>query len=123
MIWNVNVFKDWNISRDAEKKRQAKGLKQDITDILSGGVMDWGAYGKHVRKGFVDQAENLGLGMMSKEMIMGLAANPMQFIPAYLVQQAMGKPLEKAIGGFNKTLTGLFNQINADLLRAKTKKV
>lgn len=114
-------FKDWNISREAEKKRQAKGLKQDITDILSGGVMDWGAYGKHVRKGFVDQAENLGLGMMSKEMIMGLAANPMQFIPAYLVQQAMGKPLEKAIGGFNKTLTGLFNQINADLLRAKDK--
>ena len=114
-------FKDWNISRDADKKRQAKGLKQDITDILSGGVMDWGAYGKHVRKGFVDQAENLGLGMMSKEMIMGLAANPMQFIPAYLVQQAMGKPLEKAIGGFNKTLTGLFNQINADLLRAKNK--
>lgn len=114
-------FKDWNISREAEKKRQGKALKQDITDILSGGIMDWGAYGKHVKKGFVDQAENLGLGMMSKEMIMGLAANPMQFIPAYLVQQAMGKPLEKAIGGFNKTLTGLFNQINADLLRAKDK--
>lgn len=114
-------FKDWNISREAEKKRQGKALKQDITDILSGGIMDWGAYSKHVRKGFVDQAENLGLGMMSKEMIMGLAANPMQFIPAYLVQQAMGKPLEKAIGGFNKTLTGLFNQINADLLRAKDK--
>lgn len=114
-------FKDWNISRDAEKKRQAKGLKQDITDILSGGVMDWGAYGKHVRKGFIDQAENLGLGMISKEMLMGMAANPMQFIPAYLVQQAMGKPLEKAIGGFNKTLTGLFNQINADLLRSKDK--
>ena len=114
-------FKDWNISREAEKKRQGKALKQDITDILSGGIMDWGAYGKHVRKGFVDQAENLGLGMMSKEMIMGLAANPMQFIPAYLVQQAMGKPLEKAIGGFNKTLTGLFNQINADLLHAKDK--
>lgn len=114
-------FKDWNISREAEKKRQGKALKQDITDILSGGIMDWGAYGKHVRKGFVDQAENLGLGMMSKEMIMGLAANPMQFIPAYLVQQTMGKPLEKAIGGFNKTLTGLFNQINADLLRAKDK--
>ena len=114
-------FKDWNISRDAEKKRQAKGLKQDITDILSGGVMDWSAYGKHVRKGFVDQAENLGLGMISKEMLMGMAANPMQFIPAYLVQQAMGKPLEKAIGGFNKTLTGLFNQINADLLRSKDK--
>lgn len=114
-------FKDWNISRKAEKKRQGKALKQDITDIISGGIMDWGAYSKHVRKGFVDQAENLGLGMMSKEMIMGLAANPMQFIPAYLVQQAMGKPLEKAIGGFNKTLTGLFNQINADLLRAKDK--
>ena len=114
-------FKDWNISREAEKKRQGKALKQDITDIISGGIMDWGAYSKHVRKGFVDQAENLGLGMMSKEMIMGLAANPMQFIPAYLVQQAMGKPLEKAIGGFNKTLTGLFNQINADLLRAKDK--
>ena len=114
-------FKDWNTVRKAEKKRQDKGLKQDITDILSGGIMDWGAYGKHVKKGFVDQAENLGLGMMSKEMIMGLAANPMQFIPAYLVQQAMGKPLEKAIGGFNKTLTGLFNQINADLLRSKDK--
>lgn len=114
-------FKDWNISRDAEKKRQSKGLKQDITDILSGGVMDWGAYGKHVRKGFTDQAENFGLGMISKEMLMGMAANPMQFIPAYLVQQAMGKPLERAIGGFNKTLTGLFNQINADLLRAKDK--
>ena len=114
-------FKDWNAVREAEKKRQDKGLKQDITDILSGGIMDWGAYGKHIKKGFVDQAENLGLGMMSKEMIMGLAANPMQFIPAYLVQQAMGKPLEKAIGGFNKTLTGLFNQINADLLRAKNK--
>ena len=114
-------FKDWNISREAEKKRQGKALKQDITDILSGGIMDWGAYGKHIKKGFVDQAENLGLGMMSKEMIMGMAANPMQFIPAYLVQQAMGKPLEKAIGGFNKTLTGLFNQINADLLRSKDK--
>lgn len=114
-------FKDWNAVREAEKKRQDKGLKQDITDILSGGIMDWGAYGKHIKKGFVDQAENLGLGMMSKEMIMGLAANPMQFIPAYLVQQAMGKPLEKAIGGFNKTLTGLFNQINADLLRSKDK--
>ena len=114
-------FKDWNTVREAEKKRQDKGLKQDITDILSGGIMDWGAYGKHIKKGFVDQAENLGLGMMSKEMIMGLAANPMQFIPAYLVQQAMGKPLEKAIGGFNKTLTGLFNQINADLLRSKDK--
>lgn len=114
-------FKDWNAVREAEKKRQDKGLKQDITDILSGGIMDWGAYSKHVRKGFVDQAENLGLGMISKEMLMGMAANPMQFIPAYLVQQAMGKPLEKAIGGFNKTLTGLFNQINADLLRAKDK--
>ena len=114
-------FKDWNAVREAEKKRQDKGLKQDITDILSGGIMDWGAYGKHIKKGFVDQAENLGLGMISKEMLMGMAANPMQFIPAYLVQQAMGKPLEKAIGGFNKTLTGLFNQINADLLRAKDK--
>ena len=114
-------FKDWNTVREAEKKRQAKGLKQDITDILSGGIMDWGAYGKHVRKGFADQAENFGLGMISKEMLMGMAANPLQFIPAYLVQQAMGKPLEKAIGGFNKTLTGLFNQINADLLRSKDK--
>ena len=114
-------FKDWNAVREEEKKRKDKGLKQDITDILSGGIMDWGAYGKHVKKGFVDQAENLGLGMISKEMLMGMAANPLQFIPAYLVQQAMGKPLEKAIGGFNKTLTGLFNQINADLLRSKDK--
>ena len=114
-------FKEWNTGRDAEKKRQDKGLKQDITDILSNGVMDWGAYGKHLKKGFVDQAENLGLTMISKEMLMGMAANPLQYIPAYLVQRAMGKPLEKAIGGFNKTLTGLFNQINADLLRAKDK--
>nr|DAE83407.1 MAG TPA: hypothetical protein [Caudoviricetes sp.] len=114
-------FKEWNTGRDAEKKRQDKGLKQDITDILSNGVMDWGAYGKHLKKGFVDQAENLGLTMISKEMLMGMAANPLQYIPAYLVQRAMGKPLEKAIGGFNKTLTGLFNQINADLLRAKEK--
>ena len=114
-------FKEWNIGRDAEKKRQDKGLKQDITDILSNGVMDWGAYGKHLKKGFIDQAENFGLGMISKEMLMGMAANPLQYIPAYLVQRAMGKPLEKAIGGFNKTLTGLFNQINADLLRSKDK--
>ena len=114
-------FKDWNAVREDEKKRKDKGLKQDITDILSNGVMDWGAYGKHLKKGFVDQAENFGLGMISKEMLMGMAANPMQFIPAYLVQQAMGKPLERAIGGFNKTLTGLFNQINADLLRSKDK--
>lgn len=114
-------FKEWNTGRDAEKKRQDKGLKQDITDILSNGVMDWGAYGKHLKKGFIDQAENFGLTMISKEMLMGMAANPMQFIPAYLVQRAMGKPLEKAIGGFNKTLTGLFNQINADLLRSKDK--
>lgn len=114
-------FKDWNAVREEEKKRKDKGLKQDITDILSGGIMDWGAYGKHVKKGFVDQAENFGLGMISKEMLMGMAANPLQFIPAYLVQQAMGKPLERAIGGFNKTLTGLFNQINADLLRSKDK--
>ena len=114
-------FKEWSTGRDAEKKRQDKGLKQDITDILSNGVMDWGAYGKHLKKGFIDQAENFGLGMISKEMLMGMAANPLQYIPAYLVQRAMGKPLEKAIGGFNKTLTGLFNQINADLLRAKDK--
>lgn len=114
-------FKEWNTGRDAEKKRQDKGLKQDITDILSNGVMDWGAYGKHLKKGFIDQAENLGIGMISKEMLMGMAANPLQYIPAYLVQRAMGKPLEKAIGGFNKTLTGLFNQINADLLRSKDK--
>ena len=112
-------FKEWNTGRDAEKKRQDKGLKQDITDILSNGVMDWGAYGKHLKKGFIDQAENFGLGMISKEMLMGMAANPLQYIPAYLVQRAMGKPLEKAISGFNKTLTGLFNQINADLLRSK----
>lgn len=114
-------FKEWNTGRDAEKKRQDKGLKQDITDILSNGVMDWGAYGKHLKKGFIDQAENFGLDMISKEMLMGMAANPLQYIPAYLVQRAMGKPLEKAIGGFNKTLTGLFNQINADLLRSKDK--
>ena len=114
-------FKEWSTDRDAEKKRQDKGLKQDITDILSNGVMDWGAYGKHLKKGFIDQAENFGLGMISKEMLMGMAANPLQYIPAYLVQRAMGKPLEKAIGGFNKTLTGLFNQINADLLRSKDK--
>jgi len=114
-------FKEWSIGRDAEKKRQDKGLKQDITDILSNGVMDWGAYGKHLKKGFIDQAENFGLGMISKEMLMGMAANPLQYIPAYLVQRAMGKPLEKAIGGFNKTLTGLFNQINTDLLRSKDK--
>ena len=114
-------FKEWNTGRDAEKKRQDKGLKQDITDILSNGVMDWGAYGKHLKKGFIDQAENFGLGMISKEMLMGMAANPLQYIPAYLVQRAMGKPLEKAIGGFNKTLTGLFNQINTDLLRSKDK--
>lgn len=114
-------FKEWSTGRDAEKKRQDKGLKQDITDILSNGVMDWGAYGKHLKKGFIDQAENFGLGMISKEMLIGMAANPLQYIPAYLVQRAMGKPLEKAIGGFNKTLTGLFNQINADLLRSKDK--
>lgn len=114
-------FKEWNTGRDAEKKRQDKGLKQDITDILSNGVMDWGAYGKHLKKGFIDQAENFGIGMISKEMLMGMAANPLQYIPAYLVQRVMGKPLEKAIGGFNKTLTGLFNQINADLLRSKDK--
>ena len=114
-------FKEWSTGRDAEKKRQDKGLKQDITDILSNGVMDWGAYGKHLKKGFIDQAENFSIGMISKEMLMGMAANPLQYIPAYLVQRAMGKPLEKAIGGFNKTLTGLFNQINADLLRSKDK--
>lgn len=112
-------FKVWDADRQAESKRLDKGAKQDITDILSGGVMDWGAYAKHVAKGFSNQADNMGLGMLSKEMVMGMASNPLQFIPAMLVSQAMGKPLENAIGKFNKTLTGLFNQINADLLRGK----
>lgn len=112
-------FKVWDTNRQAESKRLDKGAKQDITDILSGGVMDWGAYAKHIAKGFSNQADNMGLGMLSKEMVMGMASNPLQFIPAMLVSQAMGKPLENAIGKFNKTLTGLFNQINADLLRGK----
>lgn len=113
-------FKDWNSSRLLEKKRQDKGLKKDITDILYDGVMDWGAYAKHIRKGFMDQADTLGLSLINKDMMMmQFAANPLQAIPSYLVEKAMGKPLEKAIGKFNTTLTGLFNQINADLLQNK----
>ena len=38
--------------------------------------MDWGAYAKHIAKGFSNQADNMGLGMLSKEMVMGMASNP-----------------------------------------------
>ena len=55
-----------------------------------------------LKKGFIDQAENFGLGMISKEMLMGMAANPLQYIPAYLVQRAMGKPLEKLLADLIK---------------------
>lgn len=111
-------FKEEDEDRKANKRRLDRGLRTDITDIVSSGVMDWSSYFKQVGKNIMNQGDELGLGMISKEMMMSFATNPLQMIPSMLVSQMMGKPLERAITSFNKTLGSVFNQVNADLKKS-----
>lgn len=111
-------FKEEDEDRKANKRRLDRKLRTDITDIISGGVMDWSSYFKQVGKNIANQGDELALGMISKEMMMTFAMNPLEMIPSMLVSQMMGKPLEKAIKSFNKTLGSVFNQVNADLKKS-----
>lgn len=108
-------FKEEDEDRKANQRRLGRGLRTDITDIVTGGVVNWSSYFKQVGKNIMNQGDELGLGMISKEMMMSFATNPLQMIPSMLVSQMMGKPLERAITSFNKTLGSVFNQVNADL--------
>lgn len=112
-------YKYWEDSRKNEQKMRERAPKKNIADIMTNGVMDWGEYGSILKKNIIDEWENFGGGALSKDMIMGLAANPLQAIPTFFAEKLIGGQVDKALGRLNKTLSGALYQLNAGLLDAK----
>lgn len=113
-------FKEWDTNRSNAKKNSDYNAKTNIADILDvNGVMDWEAYSKIFKKNFSNELDNLGLGIISKEMLMQAAQNPLSVIPNFLVDKLIGGSVDKAMTKLNKTLTGAIYQLNAGLLDGK----
>lgn len=115
-------FKDEEESRKRREKISGKKAKTNISDIINAdGSIDWTEYFQVMKKNFNNYKGNLGLDMIDGEALKMMAANPLEALPMMAVRKIMGKPLENALKGLNKTVGGIFAQVNADLKKSGEK--
>ena len=115
-------FKDEEESRKRREKISGKKAKTNISDIINAdGSVDWSEYFQVMKKNFNNLKGNYGLDLIDGEALKMMAANPLEALPMMAVRKIMGKPLENALKGLNKTVGGIFAQVNADLKKSGEK--
>lgn len=115
-------FKDEEESRKRRDKISGKKAKTNISDIINAdGSIDWTEYFQVMKKNFSNLKGNYGLDLIDGEALKMMAANPLEALPMMAVRKIMGKPLENALKGLNKTVGGIFAQVNADLKKSGEK--
>ena len=115
-------FKDEEESRKRRDKISGKKAKTNIADIINAdGSIDWTEYFQVMKKNFNNLKGNYGLDLIDGEALKMMAANPLEALPMMAVRKIMGKPLENALKGLNKTVGGIFAQVNADLKKSGEK--
>lgn len=115
-------FKDEEESRKRREKISGKKARTNISDIINAdGSIDWTEYFQVMKKNFNNLKGNYGLDLIDGEALKMMAANPLEALPMMAVRKIMGKPLENALKGLNKTVGGIFAQVNADLKKSGEK--
>ena len=115
-------FKDEEESRKRRDKISGKKARTNIADIINAdGSIDWTEYFQVMKKNFSNLKGNYGLDLIDGEALKMMAANPLEALPMMAVRKIMGKPLENALKGLNKTVGGIFAQVNADLKKSGEK--
>ena len=115
-------FKFEEDSRKHQDKINGKKTKTNISDIINAdGSIDWTEYFQVMKKNFSNLKGNYGLDLLDAETLKMMAANPLEGVPMMAVRKIMGKPLENALKGLNKTVGGIFAQVNADLKKSGEK--
>ena len=115
-------FKFEEDSRKHQDKINGKKTKTNISDIINAdGSIDWTEYFQVMKKNFSNLKGNYGLDLLDAETLKMMAANPLESVPMMAVRKIMGKPLENALKGLNKTVGGIFAQVNADLKKSGEK--
>lgn len=94
-----------------EQKKGSSGTPR-FSDITSGGMPSLKEYMKNVTANL--NTETGGLMDMNKvfgddsNLLLTFAANPLKFIPDFIVNKAVPKAIENSVKGLNETLSGLF---------------
>ena len=107
------------MQRNLYKKEQQRYEGSQYSKV--GGVPDLTEYGKQVYKNFMDflgpEAQMLLGNDMgeSANMFMTMVANPLRFIPDYLVRVIVPSTIKKSLESIDKSFTGLFANFIARL--------
>ena len=104
---------------DAEKRGKEKF---DITNIMgSNGGVDLASYFSHIKKNAQDELDASPIGLlasMEPDHLKMMLANPLSFIPIAIGQGIIGKNVRAQMKKLDKTLSGTFAHMLAELHRA-----
>lgn len=117
------VKESTEMQRNIYKSKQDQQYKRSQFGELGTTAPDLKEYAKIVKKNLYDVLPSevtmlLGNDGDDTNLLMGLVANPLEFIPAYAAKALIPKMVKNSIEAFDQTMTGVFGQFIARMNKA-----
>lgn len=117
------VKESTEMQRNIYKSKQDQQYKRSQFGELGTTAPDLKEYAKIVKKNLYDVLPSevtmlLGNDEDDTNLLMGLVANPLEFIPAYAAKALIPKMVKNSIEAFDQTMTGVFGQFIARMNKA-----
>lgn len=114
---------DFQARQKAKEEAEKRGKEKfDITNIMgSNGGVDLASYFSHIKKNAQDELDASPIGLlasMEPDHLKMMLANPLSFIPIAIGQGIIGKNVRAQMKKLDKTLSGTFAHMLAELHRA-----
>ena len=114
---------DFQARQKSKEEAEKRGKEKfDITNIMgSNGGVDLASYFSHIKKNAQDELDASPIGLlasMEPDHLKMMLANPLSFIPIAIGQGIIGKNVRAQMKKLDKTLSGTFAHMLAELHRA-----
>lgn len=114
---------DFQARQKAKEEAEKRGKEKfDITNIMgSNGGVDLASYFSHIKKNAQDELDASPIGLlasMEPDHLKMMLANPLSFIPIAIGQGIIGKNVRAQMKKLDKTLSGTFAHMLAELHKA-----
>lgn len=112
-------FKEEQAIRDRNEKRNNPKQRTRLYDIIdSNGNLNLRSYGEQVKKNFMDNLDEIGLGFFKDKTLDELkafVANPLGGLVNAAISNFLGNDIKKAHRSLDKTFGGIFSNVIAEL--------
>lgn len=114
---------DFQARQKAKEEAEKRGREKfDITNIMSSsGGVDLSSYFSHIKKNAQDELDVSPIGILASldpDQLKMMLSNPLSFIPVAIGQGIIGKNVRTQMKKLDKTLSGTFSHMLAELHKA-----